>query len=405
MFFIDDENFTKYGYYSINGAKTLSRFEAYQLAGHDKSKIEFNFNDSELSNYDWTVEPTQDIYQLYAERAKQLRNNYDYIIVMYSGGIDSHIILNSFVENNIHIDEICTVSTADCDVKSSKFNQEVFNKAIPYVQTLNLKHTKFRYLEIGKAVVDQWSDEYHFENFHYYNVGAQWASVLRSHKFKELIPEHIDLAQRGKKVCYVWGLDKPNLFLQEGNYCFKYIDNFIDFGARQFVNRVQFKEKFFNCYDELFYISKDMPEITIKQCHLLSQFLKTISKTDYRLQDYNDLANTGPFVVHHKSSIPYQDGDYSNYKFLNRSAICKCIYPNEQIELFGDDKVKGSIIFSKKDLWFSGSNHDNRFRYEQKMLGLISQYKNCYGFKNGVPVQLSSIHSKPYIITNALNYE
>lgn len=404
MFFIDDENFTRYGYYSIDGLKTLSRFEAYQLAAGNKDKINFNFNDDLLSKLDWTIEPTEDIHSLYAKRAVQLRNQYDYIVLMYSGGIDSHVILKTFLENNIHIDEICTVSTTDCDEKSSKFNQEVFNKAIPYVQSLNLKHTKFRYLEIGNLIVNQWSDEYHFENFQYYNTGPQWL-VIRSQKFKENIPDHIKLAQQGKKVCYVWGLDKPNIFLNNGNYCFRYIDNFIDFGSRQFVNRVQFKETLFNFYDEPFYISKDMPEITIKQCHLITRFLKNITKTDYRLQDFKDLANTGPFVVHHKSNIPYDDSNYSNYRFLNRNSICKCIYPNEQVDSFGDDKVKGSIIFSKKDLWFNSSNHINKVRYEQKMQNLIKQYKDSFVYKNGTAVQLAPIHSKPYIITNALNYE
>ena len=43
MFFIDDEEFTRYGYYLINGIKTLSKFEAWQFSkGKFEAKNIFN---------------------------------------------------------------------------------------------------------------------------------------------------------------------------------------------------------------------------------------------------------------------------------------------------------------------------------------------------------------------------
>jgi hypothetical protein len=38
---------------------------------------------------------------LYKERAQQLRDNYDELILYYSGGSDSHNILHTFLQNNI----------------------------------------------------------------------------------------------------------------------------------------------------------------------------------------------------------------------------------------------------------------------------------------------------------------
>ena len=380
MFFEENTQYTKYGYYLVNGIKTLSKFEAWKMSGGDMNNVRFIFNDDVFEKEDWTIEPTEDIYSLYAQRAVQLRNNYDYLVLMYSGGIDSHVMLKTFLENNIRLDEICTFSNSDVEEKTGKLNQEVFNKAIPFVQTLDLKKlgTKFRHIDIGKLVINQWSDEFHFENFHHYAHGPQW-HVIRSHKFKENIKDHMDLNLKGKRVCYIWGHDKPNVFLRNNQYCYKVVDICVDFGARQYVNQIMLKEKFLNFYDEAFYISREFPKLNIKQCHLLVNRMKTIPKNDtVKLHSIGDLANTGPYVVHHKfndnETLFYLD----NYKFLSRNEIAKTIYPNEMVETFGDDKVKGSMIFSKKDQWFSKSDHTNQQKWKDKIRVLLSENEKYY---------------------------
>jgi hypothetical protein len=321
--------------------------------------------------------------------------------------------LKTFLDNNIQVDEICTFSNSDVEEKTGKLNQEVFNKAIPFIQALDLNklRTKFRHIDIGKLVIDQWSDEFYFENFHHFSHGPQW-HVIRSHKFKESIKDHMDLNLKGKRVCYIWGHDKPNLFLRNNQYCYKVIDICVDFGARQYVNQIMLKEKFLNFYDEAFYISREFPKIIIKQCHLLVSNLKKIPKNDtIRLHSIGDLANTGPYVVHHKFNDAETLFYLDNYKFLSRNEIIKIIYPNEIVELFGDDKVKGSMIFSKKDRWFSESNHPNQQKWNDKMRDLLSNnekyYMNLFDnegqkYKEWGPC---TVGSQPYIIAKAQQEE
>ena len=43
---------------------------------------------------------------MYVERCNQLRDKYDYLVLHYSGGSDSHNILHTFLTNNIKLDEI-----------------------------------------------------------------------------------------------------------------------------------------------------------------------------------------------------------------------------------------------------------------------------------------------------------
>ena len=98
MFFIDDPEYTKHGYYLVDGIKTFSKFEAWQLSNNNTDNIKFIFNDDLFSTYDWSKEPEEDIYELYRRRAYQLRKDYDYIVLLYSGGIESQVMLETFLE-------------------------------------------------------------------------------------------------------------------------------------------------------------------------------------------------------------------------------------------------------------------------------------------------------------------
>ena len=95
---------------------------------HAKTGIHphWDFNESVFSSYDWTVEPNESIADLYRQRAQQLRDKYDYIVLMFSGGADSTTVLRSFLDNDIKLDE--AVSYMSYDATGNKdhfFNAEI----------------------------------------------------------------------------------------------------------------------------------------------------------------------------------------------------------------------------------------------------------------------------------------
>ena len=402
MFFTDDLEFTKHGYYQVAGIKTLSKFEAFRFAGNDLSKIEFIYNEDVMSQQDWTVEPAEDIYELYAERARQLRGKYDYLVLLYSGGIDSHTVLESFLNNKIHLDEICTFTNAKIESKTGKFNQEVYNAAVPFVNTLDLAklRTKFRLFDISDLIINQFQDEFHFEHHHLYNQGPgnNWSSAVRSHVLKSKIQDHLTLTEQGKTVCYIWGFDKPFLMFENNKYSIHFVDNAIDLNMRQFINRKTLVSKFANFYDEPFYTCREFPKIVIKQGHLLFNLIKSIDKSDSRLKSQDDIPTTGPFVIHHREKY---------YRFLSKKMVDGTIYPRGNLLQFGDDKTKGSIILSGKDDWFNHSNHDNQRKWFQNLDNLIKQNHGLYHFKNNKVIAINGIRSKPYLIGkyNMVNYD
>jgi diphthamide synthase (EF-2-diphthine--ammonia ligase) len=61
---------------------------------------------------------------LYDLRARQLREKYDYLILSYSGGADSHNVLMSFIKQGIHLDEIVVNTMEKGNKKSTSINNK-----------------------------------------------------------------------------------------------------------------------------------------------------------------------------------------------------------------------------------------------------------------------------------------
>ena len=80
----------------------LARYEQYKTG----NSLHFHCYDIEYSKLDWSREPEQTLEQLMDSHVHYLRNKYERLIFMWSGGTDSHTMWNVFKRNNIHIDEI-----------------------------------------------------------------------------------------------------------------------------------------------------------------------------------------------------------------------------------------------------------------------------------------------------------
>ena len=66
--------------------------------------VHWNYHEDVFSRALWTHEPPDDIEELYRQRALQLREQYDHLVLFYSGGADSTTILQAFIKNNIKLD-------------------------------------------------------------------------------------------------------------------------------------------------------------------------------------------------------------------------------------------------------------------------------------------------------------
>lgn len=92
--------------YKVNGQVINNIFLALHQSWKTGSNLELYCNDYEYDQYDWSLEPEPSLDNLMAAHAHRLRNDYDRLILLWSGGTDSHTIYNIFRQENIHIDEI-----------------------------------------------------------------------------------------------------------------------------------------------------------------------------------------------------------------------------------------------------------------------------------------------------------
>ena len=108
------------------------------------------FNDPGwVDNIDWTFEPLESWDTLCKERALQLKDELGKIILAFSGGSDSTLILNTFLKHNIPIDEVVMCRGEPY----SGFNyrsigcvnpdHEIDNYAIPYIKQMQREYKNF----------------------------------------------------------------------------------------------------------------------------------------------------------------------------------------------------------------------------------------------------------------------
>jgi hypothetical protein len=377
--------------------KTFSKLEAV-FYGIDLSKIEFVYNEEQYARVDCSMEPKESIDDLYLKRAQQLRNTYDHLVVMYSGGIDSTNILTTFLDNNIPVDEVCTWLFTDIEAdKKALSNREASTKAVPYLQYLEQtkKIKKATIVEIGNLIVDQFKDPVVVENFSWIlnGIANPWILAVRSSPlFKQKFFSHHDaLIKQGKKIGFIWGFDKCQMMFdkQQQTYQMYFSDAAFDLQQQRLMYKKFMDRDVLNLsIDEPFYFSQLHPDMTLKQCHLVAKVAETIPETSQDLHNsLEDVPTTGPFVQHHSG------------KYLKKKIIDKIIYPKQDINLFGDDKVKASMIISPKMSWyFKHKEHEGSNIFLDRVKFLMQRFPDFYRYKNGIPWTTRYFFTKKYNI-------
>lgn len=333
------------GCYRVGELKFYSKLEAIAAMNKTGIHLHWDFNEPVFSSYDWTTEPREDLLELYRRRAQQIREDYDYVILMCSGGADSETVLQSFVDNDVKVDELVSYSNyAGTNDKDDHMNSEVWRRTIPRYE--KLKETcpwiKFRLVDISKMAIDFFNDPAMGTDW-IYNMNMMWTpnSASRTDMVAK-IKDWMDLINQGKRLCLVWGHDKPRIVQHDdGRYSFRFID-IIDNGAT--VKSISGKQPY---SDELFFWTPSLPEILIKQAHIIKRYLDHATEQT-------------PFISSEKSDLAFRWADESRTKklWLGVHGVHRLIYPNWDITTFDAGKF-GSIVFSPRDKWFFNLDDNN----------------------------------------------
>ena len=91
--------------------------------------------------------------------------------------------------------------------------------------------------------------------------------------FREISPEYKELANKGKNICFIWGINKPEVAIENNQF----YTEFKEWGNSAFMPPRLQEENPRWFHDEMFYCSPDCPEVVSKQSHIVKRFLEQVN--------------------------------------------------------------------------------------------------------------------------------
>lgn len=350
------------GYYTIGSKifwdKATALIEGTKM-GLKYDDLKWNFNDSKFSLHDWTAEPSLDIRAYYQMRAKQLREKYDYLILNFSGGSDSATALYSFIQQGLFVDEV-VVRHASAGTKKYSPNDKIFSAenefseleyaAMPILKWLEKvsPKTKITIHDFSKDIIDDknliWDENFIHWTGDYITPGC----IVRYNHITN--SDHLNTFEKGKNVGIIFGVDKPRVIFQKDDVNVFFVDRPVHIALPATVT-----SGFTNTQVELFYWTPDLPEIVIKQAHLIKNWFEIFEnqKHSYMLDFWWQMNPTNRTV----------------YEW----AIKGIIYPDYDLKTFQCNKP-AKAMFQEWDYWMK--DYKDSIGYHTFLNGVKHLYTN-----------------------------
>ena len=341
----------RFGFYYVDGFKTYSKVEAVEYADRVKKMVRWNFNDEVFSAHDWSIEPACSLEDLYAKRAREIRDKYDYVVIFYSGGIDSQNIVDTFVKNDLKIDELATMNYYGVDPDpDAHFHAEHTYVTYPRIRALQDQGIEFRHrsIDLSEFSYSILTDRrWNLDRAYHGNTHASTMHVAKTY-IREKTPDYMKLIEQGKKLVFVWGADKPRVKLQGG----KYMMEFCDYVGSAIGTRTQIENRDWE-HDELFYWDPSCCDLICKQAHMIKKFAESLpepSKKNFISRSLSEDIIDDETL----SSILHANGIKGPQ--IYRNIVNWLIYPNFRFDMFSTGKPPSTLynVYSPRDAaWFN----------------------------------------------------
>jgi hypothetical protein len=270
--------------HSTSYEQIKSPLEVYGYKNNDE--IKWNFHDDLFSQQDWTKRPAGTLKDLYKQRAQQLRDSYDYLVLNFSGGADSWNILHTFLTNNIKLDEIYTrwgraerkYKSADpFDIKEGNLGSEFEYAVVPVLDYVRKNYPQINIVidDYSECYQQDFKEEYLFLSDHYQLMPSPFRYGRKSEK-------EIALENKNKKIGVIYGYDKIRCKVENENFYAYFSDGM----SGSYDSDITSNRKF-----ELFYYSIDLPQLPILQAHYIKESLSILplSMDIKTIKKYRDL--------------------------------------------------------------------------------------------------------------------
>jgi hypothetical protein len=364
----------KLGFYRVDNIDFDSKIQACIYAVKNSKNISWHFNQEQFKNYAWNIEPSKTLDELYNQRSRQLRETYDYIIVSYSGGADSHNLLMSFIRQGLHVDEIIVNTTEEATKNHTVYN--ILNKssencsAEHYFQTIpRLKEiqnlspkTKITILDMSDYLLNSWLKNN--------DADASWVmdrteglNPLNVTRFNYLhffdIRKQFD---KNKKIGIILGVEKPRTFIyKDGNFYIKFIDR-----SANIIPISNHIKNYSNSTVEYFYWSPEGLDIICKQAHVIKKWLE-FNPQNIKLWYYKNI-------------------NFETYRLIHERILRSLLYTTWDNEWYQVDKATKDW-YSEFDSWFiNGYRNTKQYYIWQEGIEYVIKNANQFvKFTNGKP--------------------
>ena len=292
-------------------------------------EIKFDMFDYEFSKHNWKKDPELSFEELIDIRALQIRESNDVVVMWFSGGTDSITMYNAFIRNNLHIDEIIVRYWP---------GREHFGINDSIITWLHKNHSDSKTVitTIDQTRSDIMVDMYNSDNWMLSNIGR-----AAHHSVVIWASENLQQKYENKKWVQLHGFEKPNLVYRNGKFSAWHLDKI-------------FHSTLGHPNMEYFYITPDLPELHIKQCHMLKNYIKQCLN-DKLYEDF-------------RSELLFSLLDQQLYMGLS---VTGCGRHGEIIPTICVHEKK--LISSKKIIWSSQENY-NKLQFSGYQSTLHNNY-------------------------------
>ena len=326
-------------YYSVGNQIFNHKIEAVMASIKMNEPVVWNFHKEKLKSYDWTIEPELSLDKLYEMRAQQINDSYDYVVILCSGGADSTNVLKSFVNNDIIPDEIIAsmpltglrdYNFNDKDTSHNNTMSETVYAQIPLLKEIANSHPNIKI-----TVNDYFEDILSYESEEWIYTCEHWIHPSSAARYNFEKHKHLkNLAESGKRIAFVYGIDKPTVLLANNGKMYSLLT---DIAVN--VARPPFNVDYPNVENVLFYWTPEIPEIMIKQAHAVAKWLHLPENS--KQQSYM-------LDLHKPAESSYAArAKHSKYE----RAIVPVLYPLTHKIIFQAEKP-GNINMGEHDNWF-----------------------------------------------------
>lgn len=280
----------KQGFYTYNRKPFYTRelaFDDMLITQSYNSDLQFHFYDEVFDKINWSVEPDIDIGILYKMRAQQLRQKYDYLILSFSGGSDSTQILNTFIKNNIFLDEI---QIQHYEKSVDKLGESIVANNKHLLEFLEYRYAALPMLEKVRQVSPKTkitsidTSDYAFNDAttkNFESLGIKEKIHQGTHRLYVGVPRmtqfyltyyNQNIKETPKRTGFIRGFEKPILSIDFNSK--ELIFKFTDYVMRDVTKSV--KGQISDEYEiENFFWSGDAPLIPVKQSHMIKNVLES----------------------------------------------------------------------------------------------------------------------------------